>query len=107
MYKNIDKNKILELKDEINYQNGQIVSKTLVQNDIVSMTIFSFDKNEEIATHTTSGDAMVMLLDGEGTFTIGEEVHKVKQGETLIMPKDIPHSVFASSRFKMLLIISY
>ena len=107
MYKNIDKNKILELKNEINYQVGQVVSKTLVQNDVFSMTLFAFDENEEIATHKTSGDAMVMVLDGEGRFTIGDDVHFVKQGETLIMPKDIPHAVFASKSFKMLLIISY
>lgn len=107
MYKNIEKNQILKLNDEISYQKGQVVSKTLVQNDTFSMTIFAFDENEEIATHKTSGDAMVILIDGEGKFTVGEDVHMLKNGETLIMPKDIPHSVFASKQFKMLLIISY
>ena len=107
MYKNIDKNKVLELIKEINYQKGQVVSKTLLQNDVVSMTLFAFDKNEEIATHTTSGDAMVILLDGEGKFTIGDDIHVLKANEVLVMPKDVPHSVFAKEQFKMLLIISY
>lgn len=65
MYKNIEKNTKLELKDLVVYQEGQVVSKTLVQNDLVSMTIFSFDKGEEISTHAAGGDAMVTVLEGE------------------------------------------
>ena len=64
MYKNIEKQTKLQLKDQIDYQPGQVVSKTLVQNDKVSMTIFSFDKNEEISTHAAGGDAMVTVLEG-------------------------------------------
>lgn len=59
MYKNIEKQAVLQLKDLVEYQTGQVVSKTLVQNDKVSMTIFSFDKGEEISTHAAGGDAMV------------------------------------------------
>lgn len=65
MYKNIEKRTKLELKDLVVYQEGQVVSKTLVQNDLVSMTIFSFDKGEEISTHAAGGDAMVTVLEGE------------------------------------------
>lgn len=65
MYKNIEKSTKLELKDPVVYQEGQVVSKTLVQNDLVSMTIFSFDKGEEISTHAAGGDAMVTVLEGE------------------------------------------
>lgn len=65
MYKNIEKRTKLELKDLVVYQEGQVVSKTLVQNDLVSMTIFSFDKGEEISTHVAGGDAMVTVLEGE------------------------------------------
>lgn len=64
MYKNIEKKKILDLKEQVQYQEGQVVSKTLVQNDMVSVTIFSFDKNEEISTHSSGGDAMVTVLEG-------------------------------------------
>ena len=91
MYKNIEKQIKLQLKDLVAYQEGQVVSKTLVQNDTVSMTIFSFDKGEEISTHAAGGDAMVTVL----------------EGETLIMPKDIPHAVYGEEKFKMQLIVSF
>ena len=107
MYKNIDKQKKLILKDLLVYQPGQIVSKTLVQNDLVSVTLFSFDKGEEISTHASGGDAMVMVLDGIGRFTVGGEQFFLKEGETLIMPKDIPHAVFGEEQFKMLLVVSF
>ena len=107
MYKNIDKQTKLTLKELVEYQEGQVVSKTLVQNDYVSMTIFSFDKGEEISTHTAGGDAMVTVLEGKGRFTVGDEVFYVEEGETLIMPKDIPHAVYGEERFKMQLTVSF
>ena len=107
MYKNIDKQKKLLLKDQVEYQNGQVVSKTLVQNDHVSMTIFSFDKGEEISTHAAAGDAMVTVLEGKGRFTVGGEVFILEAGQTLIMPKDIPHAVFGEEQFKMQWVVSY
>ena len=107
MYKNIDKQTKLELKNLVAYQEGQVVSKTLVQNEAVSMTIFSFDKGEEISTHAAAGDAMVTVLEGKGRFTVADEVFYLEAGETLIMPKDIPHSVYGDERFKMQLVVSY
>ncbi|MDE6660805.1 MAG: cupin domain-containing protein [Anaeroplasmataceae bacterium] len=107
MYKNIDKQTVLQLKNLVSYQKGQVVSKTLVQNEVVSMTIFSFDKGEEISTHAASGDAMVTVLEGKGRFTVGGEVFILTEGETLIMPKDIPHAVYGIEQFKMQLIVSY
>ena len=107
MYKNIEKQTKLQLKDQVEYQTGQVVSKTLVQNDKVSMTIFSFDKGEEISTHAAGGDAMVTILEGTGRFTVCGEVFFLKEGETLIMPKDIPHAVYGEERFKMQLVVSY
>lgn len=107
MYKNIAKQEKLLLKDLVDYQNGQVVSKTLVQNNSVSMTLFSFDKGEEISTHAAGGDAMVTVLDGTGRFTVGGKVFILNEGETLIMPKDIPHEVYGEERFKMQLIVSF
>ncbi len=75
MYKNIAKQEKLMLKDQVAYQEGQVVSKTLVQNDGVSMTIFSFDKGEEISTHAAAGDAMVTVLEGTGRFTVADTVY--------------------------------
>ena len=68
--KNISKSQVLTLKDEVAYQDGMVVSKTLVQNDAVSVTLFSFDKGEEISTHESSGDAFVTCLDGVGKITV-------------------------------------
>ena len=107
MYKNIEKQTKLNLKDQVDYQPGQVVSKTLVQNEYVSMTIFSFDKGEEISTHAAGGDAMVTVLEGKGRFTVGGEVFFLETGDTLIMPKDIPHSVYGEEQFKMQLVVSY
>ena len=107
MYKNIEKQVTLKLKDLVNYQEGQVVSKTLVQNEQLSMTIFSFDKGEEISTHASGGDAMVTVLEGTGKFTVGGEVFILNEGETLIMPKDIPHAVYGETQFKMQLTVSF
>ncbi|MBD5540099.1 MAG: cupin domain-containing protein [Lachnospiraceae bacterium] len=107
MYKNIEKQKVLQLKDLVEYQAGQVVSRTLVQNDKVSVTIFSFDKGEEISTHASGGDAMVTVLEGVGRFTVGGEVFILQAGETLIMPKDVPHAVYGEEQFKMQLTVSF
>ena len=114
MYKNIEKQTKLNLKElvkyqegQVAYQPGQVVSKTLAQNDALSVTLFSFDKGEEISTHAAGGDAMVTVLEGKGRFTVGGEVFYVEEGETLIMPKDIPHAVYGEERFKMQLTVSF
>ena len=107
MYKNIEKQVTLKLKDLVNYQEGQVVSKTLVQNEQLSMTIFSFDKSEEISTRASGGDAMVTVLEGTGKFTVGGEVFILNEGETLIMPKDVPHAVYGEEQFKMQLTVSF
>ena len=107
MYKNIAKKEKLELKSLVDYQDGQVVIKTLVQNDYVSVTIFSFDKGEEISTHASGGDAMVTVLEGTGRFTIGGDVFILNEGETIVMPKDVPHAVFGEEKFKMELVVSF
>ena len=107
MYKNIAKKEKLELKSLVDYQDGQVVGKTLVQNDYVSVTIFSFDKGEEISTHASGGDAMVTVLEGTGRFTIGGDVFILNEGETIVMPKDVPHAVFGEEKFKMELVVSF
>lgn len=84
--KNIKFAEVLTLKDEIAYQKGQVVSKTLVQNDSVGITLFSFDKGEEISTHESGGDAFVTCLDGVGKITIDGVEHIIKEGESIVMP---------------------
>ena len=107
MYKNIEKKQIMKLEDLVEYQEGQVVSKTLVQNVLVSVTVFSFDKGEEISTHASGGDAMVTVLDGKGKFTIGREEYILQKGETIVMPKNVPHAVYGEEKFKMLLVVSF
>ena len=107
MYKNIEKKQIMKLEDLVEYQEGQAVSKTLVQNVLVSVTVFSFDKGEEISTHASGGDAMVTVLDGKGKFTIGGEEYILQKGETIVMPKNVPHAVYGEEKFKMLLVVSF
>ena len=105
--KNISKSQVLTLKDEVAYQDGMVVSKTLVQNDAVSVTLFSFDKGEEISTHESGGDAMIVALDGVGKITIEGEEFILNEGETIVMPAKKPHAVFAKEQFKMLLIVMF
>ena len=106
-YKNIDKKAKLELRDQLTYQQGQVVSKTLIQNAAVSVTLFSFDKGEEISTHESGGDAMVTVLEGTGRFTIEGDAFILHEGETIIMPANKPHAVYGEERFKMLLTVVF
>ncbi|MCI6023933.1 MAG: cupin domain-containing protein [Oscillospiraceae bacterium] len=105
--KNIEKSKVLLLKDEVAYQPGQIVSKTLVQNDAVSITLFAFDKDEEISTHESGGDAMVLCLDGVGKITIDGVEYILRAGESIVMPARHPHAVYAQEQYKMLLTVVF
>ena len=97
--KNMDKSTVLTLKEQVAYQPGQVVSKTLAQNDALSVTLFAFDKNEEISTHESGGDAFVTCLDG-----VNYELHA---GESIVMPRRHPHAVFGQEQFKMLLVVVF
>ena len=101
--KNLSKAEVLTLKDQVNYQEGQVVSKTLAQNPFISVTLFAFDKGEEISTHESDGDAFVMCLDGLGKLTIDGEPHIVHEGESIVMPAKHPHAVFTEEKLKMML----
>ncbi len=105
--KNIDKAEVLALKEQITYQRGQVVSKTLAQNNAVSITLFSFDKGEEISTHESGGDAFVTCLDGIGKITIDSTEYLLHEGESIIMPAGHPHAVFGMEAFKMLLVVVF
>ena len=107
LLKNISKKEVLNLKEEVAYQDGQIVSKTLAQNDAVSITLFAFSKGEEIGGHDSEGDAMVQVIEGTGRFTVGGTEHIVHAGEVLIMPAKIRHAVYAVEDFKMLLTVVF
>lgn len=105
--KNIPKAEVLTLKEQVVYQDGQVMSKTLAQNNAVSVTIFSFDKGEEISAHKSGGDAFVTCLDGVGKITIEGKEYILKEGESIVMPAGHPHAVFGQERFKMLLVVVF
>lgn len=105
--KNIAKGEALILKEQVDYQPGQVVSKTLAQNDAVSVTLFSFDKGEEISTHQSEGDAFVTCLDGVGRITIDGKDSILQEGESIVMPAGHSHAVFGEEQFKMLLVVVF
>ena len=105
--KNISKGEVLALRDQVAYQSGQVVSRTLAQNEHVSVTLFSFDKGEEISTHESGGDAMVTCLDGVGRITIDGVEHILHEGESIVMPARHPHAVYGQEQFKMLLVVVF
>lgn len=105
--KNISKAEVLTLRDQIAYQSGQVVSRTLAQNEHVSVTLFSFDKGEEISTHESGGDAMLTCLDGVGRITIDGVEHILHEGESIVMPARHPHAVYGQEQFKMLLVVVF
>ena len=105
--KNIDKSAVLTLKEQVSYQPGQVVSKTLAQNDAVSVTLFAFDKGEEISTHESGGDAFVTCLDGTGRITIDGTQYVLQEGQSIVMPARHPHAVYGQEQFKMLLVVVF
>ena len=98
------KGKALNLKEEIAYADGAVISKTLLKKETGNITLFSFDTGQGLSEHTSPFDAVVQVVEGEGTFIIGGETKQVKEGELIIMPANIPHDVQAAEQpFKMLL----
>lgn len=105
--KNIDFESVLDMAALVDYQPGQIVSRTLAQSNALSLTLFAFDQGEEISSHSSSGDAMIYCLDGSAQITIGPEKYALNNGKTIVMPSGIPHAVLATEKFKMLLIVVF
>ncbi|HAD04384.1 MAG: cupin [Desulfuromonadales bacterium GWD2_61_12] len=94
---------ILVLKDLVTYQDGAVVSRTIVDRKIGTLTVFSFAAGEGLSEHTAPFDAVVQILDGTAEITIAGTVYQVVAGELLIMPAHQPHALRAVQPFKMLL----
>ena len=107
LMKNINKAEVLKLKVEIAYGQGQVVSKTLVQNEAVSVTLFAFWEGEEISTHESKGDAFVTCIDGVGEVTIDGVNYELTEGDSIVMPANHPHAVRGKENFKMLLVVIF
>jgi quercetin dioxygenase-like cupin family protein len=94
---------VFDLVKLVGYNEGAVVSRTLVENNAGSVTLFAFDKDQGLSEHTAPFDALVQVVEGEGEFTIGGETHQVGKGQLILMPANIPHALKASTRFKMIL----
>ncbi len=105
--KNIPGEQVVDLASLVEAAPGQVVSRTLAQNAAVSVTLFAFDKGEEISTHASGGDAMVSVLEGTGKFTVDGVEHIARAGQALVMPAGKPHAVYAQEAFKMLLVVVF
>ncbi|MCG8687242.1 MAG: cupin domain-containing protein [Desulfobacterales bacterium] len=105
LIKNIPFSQAQTLTDLVDFEEGRVVSRTLAAKPHVNITLFAFDQGEEISAHTSPGDAMVQILDGTATLTVGEEKIDASAGQVVVMPANIPHAVYASSQFKMLLTV--
>lgn len=98
------KNRALDLKKEITYAEGAVISKILLKKDTGNITLFSFDKGQGLSEHTSPYDAVVQVVEGEGAFIVAGDLKTIKEGEMFIMPANIPHDVQAADQpFKMLL----
>ncbi len=95
----------LVLEKMVDYSEGSIVSRALVQSKVGTVTLFAFDKGQGLSEHSAPFDAIVQVLDGTAHINIGEETVVTSAGETVLMPADIPHSLDANERFKMLLVM--
>ncbi|NCA97889.1 MAG: cupin domain-containing protein [Clostridia bacterium] len=107
LLKNIVHEQIVRLKDLVSVAPGQIVSKTLVQNKSVSVTLFAFAQGEEISSHDSEGDALVTVFEGVGRFTIHGTDHILKEGESIVMPATLPHAIQAVEDCKWMLTVVF
>ena len=105
--KNIAFETVLQMESLVDYQEGQVVSRTLAQNSAVSVTLFAFDGGEEISSHKSDGDALVTILEGAAHITIGNNHYSVDAGKSIVMPAGVAHAVEADGRFKMLLVVVF
>lgn len=94
---------VVRLIDLVNYQEGAVVSRTLVKGATGTVTLFAFDDGQGLSEHTAAFDAMAYLLEGEAEITVSGKPLRTAVGEAVLMPANQPHSLKALSRFKMLL----
>jgi len=105
LIKNIPFSEAVNITELVDYEEGRVVSRTLTSKSNINITLFAFDRQEEISAHTSPGDAMIQILDGEALITIGGEKITAITGQVVVMPANVAHSVYASTRLKMILTV--
>ncbi|MFX0104880.1 MAG: cupin domain-containing protein [Candidatus Hodarchaeota archaeon] len=99
------KKKILSIESMLDYQEGSVVSRAIINKDVGTITLFSFDKGESLSEHTAPFDALVYIFDGEAEIIISSEKFILNKGQMIIMPANEPHALKALDKFKMMLIM--
>jgi quercetin dioxygenase-like cupin family protein len=89
--------------ESIEYADGSVVSKTIIKKPTGNITLFAFDEGEGLAEHSSPYEALVQLLDGKAEITIGGTPYNLQTGQSIILPANIPHSLKANEKFKMML----
>ncbi len=97
--------KTLKLDELIKYQEGSVVSRTVIDKKTGTITLFSFDEGQSLSEHTAPFDALVYLIDGEAEVTVSGKVNRLTDGKMIIMPANEPHALRATKRFKMMLVM--
>ena len=97
--------KTTQLVDLVEYQEGSVVSRTIIDKEAGTVTLFAFDESQGLSEHTAPYDAMVHVLEGDAKVTVSGKAVIVKQGEMTIIPANKPHALSAITKFKMLLTI--
>lgn len=96
---------VYTLKESVSFAEGAIVSKIVTKNDAGNITLFAFDKGQNLSRHSAPYDAIIQVLEGQGRITIDQTEHLVSEGQMIIMPANIPHAVDADQKFKMMLVM--
>lgn len=94
-----------KLADLVDYQEGSVVSRTIIDKNAGTVTLFAFGEGQGLSEHTAPFDALVYLVDGEAEVFVSGKAHHLKEGEMIIMPANAPHALKAVTRFKMLLVM--
>lgn len=101
----IEQSKAFSAAESVEYASGSVVSKTIVKKPTGNITLFAFDEGEGLTEHSSPFEAIVQLLDGKAEIIIGGVSHQIEAGQSIILPANIPHSLKANERFKMMLIM--
>ena len=96
-------NKSFKFNDEVNYSEGGIVSMRVLEKSTGNVSLFAFDKGQQLSEHTAPYDALLQVVEGKAEIIIGVVSNHLEAGDTIIMPANIPHAVKASEKFKMVL----
>ena len=97
--------KVSKLEDLIEYQQGSVVSRAIIDKKTGTITLFAFDENQALSEHNAPYDALVYVLDGEVGITISGKQLRLKTGEMIIIPANSPHALIAKTKFKMVLVM--